>query len=78
MSKRRKVMLIRNIYQPEPWGRKQILFRSGEIVPIIKADNLPASSEIKYWIDLPDPRTGRDNPYGFGLTEDDFVEIKGK
>lgn len=67
------VRLKKDVYQPEPWARCELLFHKGETVPVIKADNLPSASSIKYWIDLPDPRTGEVNAYGFGLGIDDIA-----
>ena len=67
------VKLKHNVYQPEPWARRELLFHAGETVPVVEASNLPDDSPIKYWIDLPDPRTGRDNAYGFGLGTDDII-----
>lgn len=66
------IKLTKDVYQPEPWCKRELLFHKDETVPVIKADNLPDDSSIKYWIDLPDPRTGENNPYGFGLGMDDI------
>ena len=59
-----------DVYQPEPWERREVCFRKGATVKVIPADNLPDDSEIKYWIDESDPRypdMEYSNPYGFAL-----------
>ena len=66
------VELKRDVYQPEPWTKRELLFHKGEVVPVVAADNLPSDSPIKYWIDLPDPRTGEQSRYGFPLYEEDM------
>ena len=62
------ITLQADVYQPEPWRRREVCFHKGQSVQVIPADNMPDDSEIKFWIDADDPRyPGSENPYGFAL-----------
>jgi len=67
-----KAILKSDVYPPEPWTKQEPLFRVGQEVEVVPAINLPIGHEIEYWICAADPRTGRHNPYGFGVAGDDI------
>ena len=63
-----KLELLADVYQPEPWCRREVLFHKGQTVQASPASNLPDDSEVLAWIDSDDPRyPGSENPYGFAL-----------
>ena len=65
-----RIILKTDVYQPEPWHRREVCFAAGTSVRVIPADNMPDDSDIAYWIDEYDPRypdMKYNNPYGFAV-----------
>ena len=73
------VRLLRDKTTPEHWVGNEtkkkagVYFKAGTIVRVIPADNMPADSEIKYWID---EASVEDNCYGVALYVGDFEVVE--
>ena len=70
------VKLLVDVYGPEPWSRRVVCFRAGQIVNAIPADNMPEGHAIKLWIEENDPRTDEPNVYGFDLGVGEYEVIE--